>query len=296
MILKLILNIIKWCKEHIKEVIAAAFGLGAVAAADGAVHAHKAKKINKRALQIQQEAIQRHSAAYEKTETVLAELGKAEKTVIDSFIRFADSMEKIQGRPKFKNGLFSSVKLPTYEPEEIKVLSNNLQMALGGIGGAGTGALVGLAAFGAGALVVAPAALGFGVVLCTKGRNLKNKAVENVRQANQLTKDVDTIVAFYGKVNNAVVPFTESMWAVYKKYDSCLNSVEMILSTKTTWKELSHSERKLVENTIYLARLLHSMCQTQIIEKHDSEEKLETINITALAKLENQASKLLAAV
>ena len=85
-----------------------------------------------------------------------------------------------------KSNIFSAVKLPNYEPEEIKKLSTDVQMAIVGAGGVGVGALAGLAAFGAGAIIAAPAMAGAGLILCIKGFGLKKKAIENKKQAKQM--------------------------------------------------------------------------------------------------------------
>lgn len=187
-IVSFIKKVLSWLKDHTIGVILTALGIGVTAGTKGAVDAHKAKKINRQALDIQQEALERHQQAYQETQEVLAELGEVEKTAIDSFALFADTMEKIQGRPKMKSDFFSVVKLPNYEPEEIKALSAEIRMAIDGVVGAGVGGLAGLAAFGAGALplVAAPAMAGAGLVLCVKGFGLKNKAVKNRRQAKQM--------------------------------------------------------------------------------------------------------------
>lgn len=296
MIIRFIKWILSFLKGHKKEVIAGGIGIGAALGGVGVVNAHKAKKINKRALAIQQEALCRHDSEYSITQDVLESLGEAEHTALDSFEHFADSMAHIQGRPQMKFNIFSSVKLPNYEPEEIRCLSNNVQIALAGIGGAGAGALAGLAAFGAGALVAAPAAIGAGFVLCFKGVGLKKKAIENKRQAVKMSKDVDTIVAFYAKIREATISFHESFCAIYNKYDSYLRHVDATLMEKEQWKEFSRAERKNVENTVLLARLLYEMCKTNIVVRQSSEDKLDTINSTALMKLEKKAQKLLAEV
>ena len=173
----MVMRIIRWIisifTKHKRGVIAGAAGLGAAGAGAGLFNAHKAKKINRQALDIQQAALERHEQAYQETLAVLALLGEVEKDAIDSFEHFADTMERIQGRPRFKSSIFSTVKLPNYEPEEIKNLSAEVRMAIDGVVGAGVGGLAGLAAFGAGAsaLVAAPAmALGGVVLLTTKKR------------------------------------------------------------------------------------------------------------------------------
>ena len=176
-IVTIIKKVLSWLKDHTIGVILTALGIGVAAGTKGAVDAHKAKKINRQALDIQQAALERRENAYQETQAVLADLGEAEKTAIDSFVHFADTMERIQGRPKMKSNIFSAVKLPNYEPEEIKKLSTDVQMAIVGAGGVGVGALAGLAAFGVGAIIAAPAMAGAGLILCIKGFGLKKSTV-----------------------------------------------------------------------------------------------------------------------
>ena len=148
----------------------------------------------------------------------------------------ADVMgDAYEGRPKMKSSIFSAVKLPNYEPEEIKALSAEVRMAIDGVVGAGVGGLAGLAAFGAGAgaLVAVPAMAGIGVVLCVKGFGLMNKAIKNRRQAKQMAENVDKIVAFYADLRKAADSFRGSVSAVYRKYAEGLQYVENTLSTKS---------------------------------------------------------------
>ena len=293
-IVSFIKKVLSWLKDHSIGVILTALGIGVTAGAKGAVDAHKAKKINRQALDIQQEALERHQQTYQETQEVLVQLGEVEKTAIDSFAHFADTMERIQGRPKMKSDIFSAVKLPNYEPEEIKALSAEIRMAIDGVVGAGVGGLAGLAAFGAGALplVAAPAMAGAGLVLCVKGFGLKSKAVKNRRQAKQMEESVEKIVAFYADLRKAADSFRESVTAVYRRYDEGLQRVEDTLTTKTVWKQFTREEKRNVENTVMLARLLYEMTQTKIVVKQDKEDKIETVNTPELAKLQKQAAKL----
>ena len=295
----MVMRIIRWIisifTKHKRGVIAGAAGLGAAGAGAGLFNAHKAKKINRQALDIQQAALERHEQAYQETLAVLALLGEVEKDAIDSFEHFADTMERIQGRPKFKSNIFSTVKLPNYEPEEIKNLSAEVRMAIDGVVGAGVGGLAGLAAFGAGAsaLVAAPAMALGGVVLCVKGFGLKKKAIENKFQAKHMEKNVDEIVAFYAELRKAADSFRGSVTAVYSRYAEGLQHVEDTLTIKTVWKQFSREEKKNVENTVLLARLLYKMTQTKIVVRQEKEDKLETVNTAEIAKLQKQATKLL---
>lgn len=295
MIRRIIRWIISFFTRHKKGVIVGAAAIGGAGAGAGIFNAHKAKKINRQALDIQQNALEKHEQAYQETQAVLALLGEVEKDAIDSFVHFADTMERIQGRPKFKSNIFSTVKLPNYEPEEIKNLSAEVRMAIDGVVGAGVGGLAGLAAFGAGAgaLVAAPAMALGGVVLCVKGFGLKKKAIENKRQAKQMEKSVDEIVAFYAELRKAADSFRGIVTAVYSRYAEGLQHVEDTLTIKTVWKQFSREEKKNVENTVLLARLLYEMTQTKIVVRQEKEEKLETVNTAEIAKLQKQATKLL---
>ena len=64
----MVMRIIRWIisifTKHKRGVIAGAAGLGAAGAGAGLFNAHKAKKINRQALDIQQAALERHEQAY----------------------------------------------------------------------------------------------------------------------------------------------------------------------------------------------------------------------------------------
>ena len=83
------------------------------------------------------------------------------------------------------------------------------------------------------------------------------------------------------------------MTAVYSRYAEGLQRVEDTLTTKTVWKQFSREEKKNVENTVLLARLLYEMTQTKIVVRQEKEDRLETVNTAEIAKLQKQATKLL---
>lgn len=292
-IVTLVKKLLLWIKDHTIGVILVSLGIGTVATTKGLYDAHKAKKINRQALDIKNAAIERHEIAHQETQQILSMLGNVEKTVIDSFIHFADTMEQIQGRPKIKAPLFSSVKLPNYEPAEIKKVSTELQMALAGASGVGVGTLAGLAAFGVESIIAAPAMMGASLVLCIKGFGLKRKAIENKKQAKQIEKSVDEIIAFYSELQETAESYRRSMIVVYNKYADGLQRINRTLENINVWKQFSHEEKKNVENTVMLARLLYEMTQTEIVVRQGNNDKIETVNTEKIVKLQKQAAKLL---
>ncbi len=92
-------------------------------------------------------------ALYEKrsleTTTLMDSIGKQELEILKSFEDFSNIIEKIQGRPEFKNYKKEGIDIPDYEVEELKKISAGAGVLLGGIGGAAVGTAGGFAAAGA---------------------------------------------------------------------------------------------------------------------------------------------------
>lgn len=103
----------------------------------------------KRAKNKQERAIQQFKKQNEETIEIMDSLGKLELTVLGSFDIFADLMEKIQGRPKFKLHTKEGIYLPEYESESLRDVSIGANVLLGGLGGAAVGTAGGFAAAGA---------------------------------------------------------------------------------------------------------------------------------------------------
>lgn len=85
----------------------------------------------------------------EQTNELMDSVGKQELKILKSFEDFANTIEKIQGRPEFKNYRIEGINLPEYEAEELKEVSTGAGVLLGGLGGAAVGTAGGFAAAGA---------------------------------------------------------------------------------------------------------------------------------------------------
>lgn len=85
----------------------------------------------------------------EETSILMDKLGKHELEILNTFDKFSDIIEKIQGRPEFKAYKREGVNLPEYEAEELKKISAGAGLLLGAVGGAAAGTLGGFAAAGA---------------------------------------------------------------------------------------------------------------------------------------------------
>lgn len=76
------------------------------------------------------------------------ELGQFELEILKGFEQFANTIEKIQNRPQFKEYHKDSVSLPKYDKEALNDVSVGAGVLLGGLGGAAVGTAGGFAAAG----------------------------------------------------------------------------------------------------------------------------------------------------
>lgn len=130
--------------------IAAIAGLAGVGSGiHGGVKMKEANDTMKVAKRKQENAIELFKKRNSETTDLMDAIGKQELKILNSFKVFSDIIEKIQGRPDFKEYKKEGIKLPDYEAEELKKVSAGAGVLLGGIGGAAAGTAGGFAAAGA---------------------------------------------------------------------------------------------------------------------------------------------------
>ena len=97
----------------------------------------------------QERAVELFEKRKTQTNELMDSVGKQELKILKSFKEFSDTIEKIQGRPEFKNYRMEGINLPEYKSEELKKVSLGAGVLLGSIGGAAVGTAGGFAAAGA---------------------------------------------------------------------------------------------------------------------------------------------------
>ncbi len=127
--------------------VAAAGGVGA--GVNGGVRMKMADRTMKRAIAKRDDALSTFELQNSVTARQMDDLGRLELDVCAHFEDFSDVMEKIQGRPKFKDYTDETLQIPKYDPEELKRVSVGAGLLIGGIGGAALGTAGGFAAAGA---------------------------------------------------------------------------------------------------------------------------------------------------
>ena len=136
--------------------IAGIAGIGT--AVYGAAKMSNANDTMKAAKHIQEQSVAKVEKTNKKASQSMDALGKKELEALESFKEFSDLIEKIHNRPDFKVFDSESVKLPEYNPEEIRRVSVGAGVLMGGLSGAALGTAGGFAA--AGATTAAVMALG----------------------------------------------------------------------------------------------------------------------------------------
>ncbi len=127
--------------------ICAVCGIGS--AVRGANKMSEAKSTMDSANYVQEEAIGKFEKESKKTNELMDSIGKMELKTLSSFESFSDLINKIQGRPVFKEFQMEGVSIPQYEGEKLKEVSVGAGILLGGMGGAALGTAGGFAAAGA---------------------------------------------------------------------------------------------------------------------------------------------------
>lgn len=284
-------RIINWmfskCRDFFSSTIGKAviwilgiFGISVGTA--GAIEAGKAIKLNRRSRKIRDDALNLHEEHYQKVRGVLEATGKTKLTAIASFDDFADEMAKIQGRPEFDDIDCKGVDLPEFTAEDLKIISNNVALAIEGAAYAGTGAGLGIAVCGLNVLALGPGIFIGGIGLFVAGGHIKKKAIENSKQAKQLAKEVDAIVKQYDELADAAALLNTHIGAVYTQFEKYLGRMKKILAKKTVWSEMSERDHSTIENTILLVGMLFKLCKIELVMKEKRIERIQTDEVKAI--------------
>ena len=138
-------------------------GIASVTGGGLAIHGGLKMKDASDKIKSAQERVEKAKTNFEQTNLsttgLMDELGKKELTILNNFSEFSDTMEKIQGRPDFKEIKQDGIDIAEYEGEELKKVSVGAGVLLGGLGGSALGTAGGFAAAG----VTTSAVMAFGV-------------------------------------------------------------------------------------------------------------------------------------
>lgn len=247
---------------------------GFSAGTKGVVEAGKAIKLNRHSRKIRDDALQMHEEHYQKVQLALEATGKTKLAAIDSFDDFANQMEKIQDRPEFSTIGCKGVELPVFTADDLKIISNNVALAIEGVAYAGAGAGLGIAVCGLNILALGPGIFIGGIGLLVAGGHIKKKAIANHKQAKQLAQDVNIIIKKYDKLADAATLLEQHISSVFTQYEKQMSKMKEILSKKTVWSAMSKKEQANIKNVILLVGMLFKLCKIELIVKTNNVESI----------------------
>lgn len=257
-----------------KKTMVAGAVIGAGLAGNGVRMVANAKKKNKKAYEIHQEALEKHDLALKDASNIIAELRKEVKESIGLVDLFVDLSEKIKKCPLITE-IDLKIELPSITPTELKKISSDLNIALSGVGGGAVAGLPMLLLSGTSLSVLGFATLSGGVVLSMKGSKLSKQADWNIKQAKKEAVEVENIVSFYQKLSEASVKLTNSINLVNKIYRKKLISLKTLVKKNNEYEDYSRNEKTLVKNVFKLTILIANMCNTKLAKY---EEEVEIVN------------------
>ncbi len=256
----------------------------------------KAKKINNEADSIKKATLERYKKSEQEAQESLDSLGDLQIEIAETFSQFSDAAERLECLPTGLAKKISKVKLPELKYTELKKISNDIRVAVDGVGGFAAGLGVGYAAFGLNPIVLAPGALAGGVVLCAKGASLLQKSVKNVKEAKRLDEEVKKIEQFHYDLKRVSSSLYNSMLNGKDVYYNHLSAFIDLVAVKQNWKFYTEEEKVLVQNTFKLTALMQKMCTTHLVKRDVKEEKMETINEEEVKEVITIAEKLLPSI
>ena len=271
----------------VKNTIAVGSLVGVGLIGNGISKIFKAKKKNNQAYAIRDKALSMHKIKLNETSKNIINLGIEEKKSINLIDLFMILAEKIKRLPSMDK-IDSKIEIPPIKTADIKKMSKGLDLVLSGVGGSVVGALPGFIFFGASVSTLGLATLGTGVALSIKGGNLSKQSIENIKQAEKLTHQVDEIIKYYNQLDDGSMKLTESIRKVNFLYDEKLNKLQILVDKNNDYMTYSMDETILVKNCFNLTILLNNMCKTTLAKRVN---EIEVVNMDEIDFIVEHADK-----
>lgn len=274
-----------------KGFLAVVASLGALFSGVGIKKGYKAKKQNKKAIAIKNEAIEKHDKSLNETEEVLQQLGKTKADAILTFKQFSNCIEKIQERPEFFESKKTKVDLNKINLEDLKTISNDLEMALKGAGGAVAGICMGLAIAINPLTIIASGFLFSGIVLCVDGTKLSKKAADNMKQAKEIEKRVEKIIKYYDKLSSESEKLEKAIFNLTEEFRTAIDRLELLVNEKSNWSTYTYREKKFVETVVLVCEALYKLCNVSLKENEEDSMSVNSDTIKDSIKESEKAIK-----
>ncbi|WP_264229471.1 hypothetical protein [Acholeplasma laidlawii] len=273
-------KVLSWAAKGAKKIIESDSGkraLGAAAVAGVGLSAHgignavKAKKKNKNALSIQEEAKQSLDIKNKETNEAIAKLGDAKIKAINLFPLFIEQLKRIDRHPSISEFKLD-VDLPKITEAELLKMHNAISTITIGTVASSVGVLAGVGLFGFTIGVIPLGILSGGIGLFIKGNKLSRESVKNLKEARKYEKEVSLVILELDKISNGSKILEESIKIINKVYEERIIKLSKMVDKNDDYDKFSKKEKQFIANTLKLTYLLSAMCKTVPVEDLGEEQ------------------------
>ena len=277
--------------------------LGLLAGAAGigsGIHGAVKMKDAKNTMAFAKSRHEENMARYEKQNTLTAEemdrLGKLELDIVHSFGTFSDVFEQIKNRPVFHTYNKNDVELPQCGAGTLKEVSVSAGVLLGGLGGAGLGAVGGLAAVGASMAVMTLWTVGGGIIFNHMGKKLSDQADEAWAQMLEAEEKINACCGYLADLRLIAEKYYDTLRRVNRIYQVHLKRLTNLVTItgKKDWNLFISEEKQMTENTVLLVNLLYNMCKVELVLQSQDKNGMNQINRSKIEKSIRDADTVLA--
>jgi len=200
----------------------------------------------------------------------LENLGKLKLDVWKSFERFTEIFEKIQSKPVL--GSYDNkdkFSFSRHELDEIRGISITASNILGT--GVLSAVLVGM--------VAGPVLAAGGILVAVKGNASKNKALEAEEEVNKAIRLMNDAMPFLKSLGKACIDMYIELSLLHKIYIDKIKKLEDIVARNCNYNYFKDEEKKILENTVLLVKLLKELTVVDILIKKGEKQVVNEDNV-----------------
>lgn len=145
-------------------------------------------------------------------------------------------------------------------------------LASGGLGMAGGTAVLG-------GMVAGPVLAVGGILLAVKGNSSKNKALEAEAEVNKAIRLMNDVIPFLKSLGKACIDMYIELSLLHKIYMDKIKKLEDIVAKNCNYNYFRDEEKKILENTVLLVKLLKELTVVDILVKKGEKQVVNEDNV-----------------
>ena len=233
------------------------------------------------------DGLERFAAENHETIQVLDRLGLQQLEILAGFTSFCDLAEKIQNRPEVKDISLDDNLFPKYNCETFEDIALQAEYVLNKVKHDSVGITAKYAATNSG--------FKDGSENPTEDALLVGNVIESLKKdlsqgetGEASAKEVNQLVSFLFILKHTAIQYRTDLNLTNETYTEYLEKLRdlVLKKNKTDWDSFTEEERLLTQRTTLLIQLLYKMCTLNLVNRLDSDDKMNELNIKELGDTE----------